>query len=308
MNVFFQIDPLEKLNLKTDSSLRLMQEAFLRGMNVWFYHPQHIALQKDHLFVSASKVELPSLDNIQITKTQRIDLNEADAIWIRQDPPFDMAYISNTYFLEKLPSSVKVFNNPTSIRNFPEKLLPLEFVDFCPPTIITRDITQIMDFFDAHPQCIIKPLYGHGGDKIFKTSRHDPNLMPLLETFLDFNREPFIIQEYLSAVENSGDKRMLLVNGNPVAIYRRKAGHYQVRSNSRVGGSIEGCAMSERDLEIAKRIGPRLQELGLFFVGIDIIGEHLTEINVTSPTGIAAVEALYNKNIAKEIWDQIQVS
>ena len=233
------------------------------------------------------------------------DLSETDVVLLRQDPPFDMGYITTTHILERIHPKTLVVNDPAHVRNAPEKLFVTEFADLMPPTLITRDPAAIREFRKEHEDIILKPLYGNGGAAVFRAKPDDTNMSALLEMFEQVFREPFVVQKYLPAVRK-GDKRIILVDGQPAGIINRVPAEYETRSNMHVGGRPEPIEMSARDREICERLGPELKARGLIFVGIDVIGDWLTEINVTSPTGIREVKRFGGSDIAAMIWDAIE--
>ena len=234
-----------------------------------------------------------------------MDLSTFDVVLLRQDPPFDMGYITTTHILDRIHPKTLVVNDPTHVRNAPEKLFVTEFTGLTPPTLISRDRKEILAFREAHGDIIVKPLYGNGGAGVFRIAGGDENLAALLEIFEDVYREPFVIQRYLPEVRK-GDKRIILVEGEPVGIINRVPAAGEARSNMHVGGRPEPVEMTARDREICAAIGPTLRERGLIFVGIDVIGEYLTEINVTSPTGIREVKRFGGADIAALVWDAIE--
>jgi len=234
-----------------------------------------------------------------------VDLSEFDVVWLRQDPPFDMFYITTTHLLQRIHPATLVVNDPFWVRNYPEKLLVLDFPDLTPPTTIARDLATIRAFKAEHGDIILKPLYGNGGAGVFRLTESDRNLSSLYEMFTGFSREPLIVQKFLPAV-SKGDKRVILVDGEPVGAINRVPAEGETRSNMHVGGRPEKVALTERDLEICARIGPLLRERGQVFVGIDVIGTYLTEINVTSPTGIQELERFDEVNVAGKIWEAIE--
>jgi glutathione synthase len=233
------------------------------------------------------------------------DLADMDVVWLRQDPPFDMHYITTTHLLDRLEGQTLVVNNPFWVRNYPEKLLVLNFPDLTPPTTIARDLQTIKSFKERHGDVILKPLYGNGGAGVFRLTPEDKNLTSLHELFTGFSREPLIVQKFLPDVSN-GDKRVILVDGEPVGAINRVPAKGEVRSNMHVGGRPEKVELTARDREICAQIGPVLRDHGQVFVGIDVIGDYLTEINVTSPTGIQELERFDGVNIAEKIWEAIE--
>jgi len=234
-----------------------------------------------------------------------VDLSTFDVVWLRQDPPFDMFYITTTHILDRIHPKTLVVNDPFWVRNFPEKLLVLDFPDLTPPTMIARDLEALKAFKAEHQDVILKPLYGNGGAGVFRLTPEDRNLASLYELFTANSREPLIMQKFLPDVSN-GDKRVILVDGEPVGAINRVPAAGETRSNMHVGGRPEKVGLTERDLAICARIGPLLKEKGQVFVGIDVIGDYLTEINVTSPTGIQELERFDGVNIAEKIWEAIE--
>jgi len=244
-------------------------------------------------------------DHAQLGEEVHLDLSEMDVVWLRQDPPFDMFYITTTHLLDRLSKDVLVVNDPFWVRNYPEKLLVLDFPELTPPTTIARDLETIRAFKDKHGDIILKPLYGNGGAGVFRLTESDRNLSSLHELFTGFSREPLIVQKFLPAV-SAGDKRVILVDGAPVGAINRVPAAGETRSNMHVGGRPEKVDLTPRDREICDRIGPLLKEKGQVFVGIDVIGDYLTEINVTSPTGIQELERFDGINVAEKIWEAIE--
>ena len=244
-------------------------------------------------------------DHFTLGEEREVDLSDMDVVWLRQDPPFDMSYITNTHLLARIHPDTLVVNDPFWVRNYPEKLLVLDFPDLTPPTAIARDLQTLKDFRDRHGDIILKPLYGNGGAGVFRLPAGDRNLVSLHELFSGINREPLIAQKFLPAV-SKGDKRVILVDGEPVGAINRVPAAGETRSNMHVGGRPEKVAMTARDHEICARIGPLLREKGQVFVGIDVIGDWLTEINVTSPTGIQELERFDGTNVAGLIWDAVE--
>ncbi len=307
MKIAFQMDPISGVDIDADSSFRLAEEAQARGHSLFYYAPDKLAYDEGRVtarghWMQVQRVAgMPAVLEPEVT----IDLTEFDVIWLRQDPPFDMHYITSTHLLDRLADSVLVVNNPFWVRNFPEKLLVLDFPDLTPPTMVARDLQTIREFKARHGDIILKPLYGNGGAGVFRLDANDRNLSSLYELFTGFSREPLIVQKYLPAVTD-GDKRVILVEGEPVGAINRVPAKGEVRSNMHVGGRPEKIALSDRDHEICARIGPLLRDRGQIFVGIDVIGQYLTEINVTSPTGIQELERFDGVNIAEKIWQAIE--
>jgi len=244
-------------------------------------------------------------NHVDLGPLETLDLSTMDVIWLRQDPPFDMGYITSTHLLDLLKDQVLVVNDPFWVRNYPEKLLMLQFPDLIPPTMIARDLETLKTFRERHNDVIVKPLYGNGGAGVFRLTPDDRNLNSLHELFTGINREPLIIQKFLPDVSN-GDKRVILIDGEPVGAINRVPAAGETRSNMHVGGRPEKVGLTERDLEICAAIGPLLREKGQIFVGIDVIGDYLTEINVTSPTGIQELERFDGTNAALKMWEAIE--
>jgi len=307
MKVAFQMDPIGPIDISADSTFRLAEEAQARGHELFYYTPEHLAYDDGKITARGHslQVQLVVGDHAILGEETTVDLSEFDVVWLRQDPPFDMFYITTTHLLQRLTPGTLVVNDPFWVRNYPEKLLVLDFPDLTPPTTIARDLDTIRAFKDAHGDVILKPLYGNGGAGVFRLVESDRNLTSLHELFTGFSREPLIVQQFLPDVSN-GDKRVILVDGEPVGAINRVPAVGETRSNLHVGGRPEKIALSDRDREICAAIGPLLREKGQVFVGIDVIGDYLTEINVTSPTGIQELERFDNINVAGKIWDAIE--
>ncbi len=307
LDVAIQMDPIEAVDIDADSTFRLAEEAQARGHGLFVYTPEDLVFDEGRVFALGRRVTVRRRrgDHVDAGPRERVDLSDFDIVLLRQDPPFDMAYITTTHLLERIHPGTLVVNDPFWVRNSPEKLLVLDFPDLTPPTMITRDLAQVRAFRDRHGDIILKPLYGNGGAGVFRLSADDVNLAALHELFTGMSREPFIVQKYLGEV-TSGDKRVILVDGVPVGAINRVPAAGEARSNMHVGGRPEPVELDARDREICARIGPLLRERGLIFVGIDIIGDWLTEINVTSPTGIQELERFTGVNAAARIWDAIE--
>ncbi|MBY6002562.1 glutathione synthase [Salipiger bermudensis] len=307
MKIAFQMDPIGPIDINADSTFRLAEEAQARGHELYYYLPDHLSFQEGRIMARARtlKVQRVQGDHAELGPLQLIDLSEVDVVWLRQDPPFDMHYITTTHLLERLMPGTLVVNDPFWVRNSPEKLLVLNFPELTPPTTIARDLETIREFKAKHGDIILKPLYGNGGAGVFRLDENDRNLSSLYELFTGFSREPLIVQKYLPAV-TKGDKRVILVDGEPVGAINRVPAANEVRSNMHVGGRPEKVELTERDREICAKIGPVLREKGQVFVGIDVIGDWLTEINVTSPTGIQELERFDGVNVAEKIWQAIE--
>jgi len=307
LRVAVQMDPIEKINITGDSTFALMLEAQSRGHTLFYYTPDTLAMRDGVVsaLVSAVTVRDVKGDHVTIEPAIRHDLSTMDVILLRQDPPFDMAYITTTHLLERIHPKTLVVNNPTSVRNAPEKILVTEFPDLMPPTLVTRDKAEIEAFRREHGDVVMKPLYGNGGAAVFKVSAKDPNFGSLYDLFSVTFREPWVIQRFLPKVVE-GDKRIILVDGVALGAVNRVPTGDDIRSNMVRGGAAETTELSKREREICERIGPMLRELGLIFVGIDVIDGNLTEINVTSPTGLRAIKRLGGPDLAAAIWDAIE--
>lgn len=307
MKIAFQMDPIGDVDINADSSFRLAEEAQLRGHSLFFYSPDKLAYQEGRITARGHEFTVQRIqgDHARLGPEVEVDLAGFDVVWLRQDPPFDMHYITSTHLLDRLKGQALVVNDPFWVRNYPEKLMVLDFPELTPPTTIARDLDTIKAFKAKHGDVILKPLYGNGGAGVFRLDAQDRNLTSLHELFTGFSREPLIVQKFLPAVEK-GDKRVILVDGEAVGAINRVPAKGETRSNMHVGGRPEKIGLSDRDLEICAAIGPLLKEKGQVFVGIDVIGDYLTEINVTSPTGIQELERFDGKNIAGKIWEAIE--
>ncbi|MCA1776225.1 MAG: glutathione synthase [Loktanella sp.] len=307
LNVAFQMDPIGAVNINADSTFRLAEAAQQRGHDLFVYTPDMLSYREGRVMAKGHslKVQRVQGDHAHLGDRREIDLADMDVVWLRQDPPFDMSYITSTHLLDMVHPDTLVVNDPFWVRNYPEKLLVLEFQDLTPPTMIARDLESLRDFRAEHGDVILKPLYGNGGAGVFKLHGGDSNLASLHEMFSGINREPLIMQKFLPAV-TKGDKRVILVDGEPVGAINRVPAEGETRSNMHVGGRPEKVALTDRDREICDRIGPLLREKGQVFVGIDVIGDWLTEINVTSPTGIQELERFDGVDVAGRIWDVIE--
>ncbi|PIE15393.1 MAG: glutathione synthase [Rhodobacterales bacterium] len=307
LKVAIQMDPIESIDIDGDSSFRIAEEAQARGHQLFYYTPDQLSYQAGRVMARGwpLQVQRQKGNHFSLGEQQDIDLADWDVVWLRQDPPFDMGYITTTHLLDMIHPKTLVVNDPFWVRNFPEKLLVLQFPDLTPPTMIARDLNSLKQFKDHYGDIIIKPLYGNGGAGVFRLDENDRNLASLHELFSGLNREPLIAQQFLPDVSN-GDKRILLVDGAPVGAINRVPAPGETRSNMHVGGRPEKCALTPRDQEICAAIGPLLREKGQIFVGIDVIGDYLTEINLTSPTGILELERFDGSNIAAQIWQAIE--
>ncbi len=316
LRVAVQMDPIESININADSTFALMLEAEARGHALWHYEVRHMALREgvgagpgptSRLFARARKLRVQRKPGAHYSfgAEEQLDLGTMDTVLMRQDPPFDMAYITATHLLEHIHPRTLVVNDPASVRNAPEKLLVTHFPELMPPTLITWDVAAIRDFRDRYNDIIVKPLFGNGGAGVFRIKPDDENLASLLEMHFARSREPLMIQRYEPAVR-LGDKRIILVDGEAMGAINRVPAAGEARSNMHVGGRPEKCELTARDREICAAIGPTLRDQGLIFVGIDVIGAYLTEINVTSPTGIQEIDRFDGTNLAGAIWDRIE--
>ena len=307
LKVAFQMDPIGDVNIDADSSFRIALEAQERGHELFYYGPDMLAYDEGRVTARGHRMTLrrEKGNHVDLGSVETVDLADWDVVWLRQDPPFDMGYITTTHILDRLKGQTLVVNDPFWVRNYPEKLLVLDFPELTPPTTIARDLDTIKAFKAKHGDIILKPLYGNGGAGVFRLDQNDRNLSSLHELFTGFSREPLIVQKFLPDVSN-GDKRVILVDGEPVGAINRVPAKGETRSNIHVGGRPEKIGLTQRDLEICAAIGPLLKEKGQVFVGIDVIGDYLTEINVTSPTGIQELERFDGTNVAEKIWQAIE--
>lgn len=307
LNVAVQMDPIDRINIAADSTFRIMEEAQARGHRLFYYTPDRLALEDGRVTARGWPVEVRRVkgDHFTLGAETEADLGTFDVVWLRQDPPFDMGYITTTHILERIHPQTLVVNDPFWVRNFPEKLLVLGFPDLTPPTLIARDPDTLRAFKARHGDIILKPLYGNGGAGVFRLDPNDRNFNALWELFTGINREPLIAQKFLPAVAG-GDKRVILVDGEPVGAINRVPSEGETRSNMHAGGTPMPVGLTDRDREICARIGPLLREKGQIFVGIDVIGDWLTEINVTSPTGLQELERFDGINATARIWEAIE--
>ena len=301
------MDPIEDVDINADSTFRLAEEAQNRGHDLYVYTPNDLTFNRGKIIAKVRPIRLKRKigDHVNFGAVELLALSEFDVIWLRQDPPFDMGYITNTHLLDLIGQKTLIVNNPFWVRNLPEKLLVLEFPDLIPETVISRDLEEIKRFKNEFKDIIIKPLYGNGGAGIFRLREDDKNLTSLHELFSNMSSEPLIAQAFLPDVKK-GDKRIILVDGEPVGAINRVPKAGETRSNMHVGGKAEPAKLSQRDREICRSIGPILKNRGQVFVGIDVIGDYLTEINVTSPTGIQELERFDKVNIAEMIWHAVE--
>jgi len=307
LNVAIQMDPIAPIDIDADSTFRIGEEAQARGHKLFYYTPEQLSYREGRIMARGHDLELrrEKGNHFTLGELRDVDLAEFDVVWLRQDPPFDMGYITTTHLLDMLPDSTLVVNNAFWVRNYPEKLLVLTFPDLTPPTMIARDLETLREIKQKHGDIILKPLYGNGGAGVFRLDPNDRNLNSLHELFAGINREPLIAQKFLPDV-SKGDKRVILVDGEPVGAINRVPAAGETRSNMHVGGRAEKVDLTERDREICAAIGPLLRDKDQIFVGIDVIGGWLTEINVTSPTGIQELERFDGTNVAALIWGAIE--
>jgi glutathione synthase len=305
--VAFQMDPLESMNIDSDSTFVLALEAQRRGHGLYHYLPQQLTYRQGRIIARARPFELRREKGRHFTAgaPQEIDLATVDVIMMRQDPPFNLAYISATHLLDRIHPDTLVVNDPTSVRNAPEKLFVTHFAELMPPTLITYDLDEIRAFRQEYRDVIVKPLYGNGGAGVFHLRPEDTNLTSLYELFRTFLNEPLMAQRYLPEIRQ-GDKRIILVDGKPVGAVNRVPALDETRANLHVGGRAEKAPLTKRDLEICEIIGPALESRGLIFVGIDVIGDYLTEINVTSPTGLQEIDRFDQTSLEAQIWDAVE--
>ncbi len=307
LKVAFQMDPIAGVDIDADSTFRIAEEAQARGHELFVYTPDKLSYREGRVMARGQSLTVQRVkgDHAQLGPVEEVDLSECEVVWLRQDPPFDMGYITTTHLLDMIHPNTLVVNDPFWVRNYPEKLLVLNFQDLTPPTMIARDLETLKAFRADHGDVILKPLYGNGGAGVFKLRADDGNLASLHELFFGINREPLIMQKFLPDV-SKGDKRVILVDGEPVGAINRVPAAGETRSNMHVGGRPEKIALTERDREICAAIGPLLREKGQVFVGIDVIGDWLTEINVTSPTGLQELERFDGVNVTAKIWEAIE--
>ena len=307
LKIAVQMDHVSTVSIEGDTSFALSLEAERRGHRLFHYTPDRLSMRDGRVFASIEEMQVRDEKGNHFTlgEPARADLSEIDVVLLRQDPPFDMNYITTTHLLERIHPKTLVVNDPAWVRNSPEKIFVTEFPDLMPETVITRDTREIDAFRKEHGDIIVKPLYGNGGAGVFHSTKDDRNLSSLLEMLGQMFREPFIAQQYLPAVR-AGDKRILLVDGEPVGAINRVPAEHDSRSNMHVGGRAEATELTAREKEICARIGPALRERGFLLVGIDVIGDYMTEINVTSPTGLREVKKFGGADIASLLWNAIE--
>ncbi len=304
-----QMDPMDSINIAGDSSFHLILNGLERGYEIYHYDVKGLTWENGHLTTPAHRIlsaQRQAGDHYRFGDTVQLDLGrDIDVVLMRQDPPFDLGYLTGTWLLERITKDTLVVNDPTSVRNAPEKVFVLDFPEFMPPTMVTRDLNAVKDFQSRFGAVVIKPLHGNGGKAVFRVDADGSNLGALVELFGQVWPEPFMVQQFLPSV-SQGDKRIVLIDGEVAGAINRKPGDGEFRSNLAVGGYAEAAELTPREAEICAVLGPRLKERGLLFVGIDVIGgEWLTEINVTSPTGIVAIDRFNNSDTAGMIWDAI---
>ena len=307
LKVGLQMDPIESIDIDADSTFRIGWEGQQRGHELFHYLPDRLSYDSGRVVARGRPVRLRRRRGGHFVAGPEceLQLDELDVVWLRQDPPFDMSYITTTHLLELVGGRTLVVNDPFWVRNFPEKLLVLNYPELIPPTVISRDMQTLVRFRREHGDIVVKPLYGNGGAGVFLVRKDDVNFNSLHEMFTGLNREPIIAQKYLSEVR-TGDKRVILVDGKPVGAINRIPADDEARSNLHVGGTAHRAELNERDLEICSAIGPLLSERGLIFAGVDVIGGWLTEINITSPTGTVEMEGFDGTNVASMIWDAVE--
>ena len=307
LTVAVQMDPIERINIRGDSTFAMLLEAQRRGHAISYYTPDRMALVQDRVFATVRPLSVRDTigDHFSLGEGKRVELSSFDVILMRQDPPFDLAYISATHLLERIHPKTLVVNDPAQVRNAPEKVFVTQFPKLMPPTLLTRDLSEIKTFRAEHGDIVMKPLYGHGGGAVFRLTKDDLNFGSLYDMFAATFREPWVIQKFLPAVKQ-GDKRIMLVDGVFAGAVNRVPAADDLRSNMVRGGSPKETDLTPREREICAAIGPALRERGLILVGIDVIDGFLTEINVTSPTGIRAIKNLGGPDIAAMVWDAIE--
>jgi glutathione synthase len=308
LKIACQMDPIDSIDVEGDSTLAILLAAQDRGHEIFYYTPQDLSLRDDRLLARGATLSVRDEpgNHFDLSNQRVVDLADLDVVLLRQDPPFDMGYITTTHLLERIHPKTLVVNDPAHVRNAPEKIFVLDFADLMPPTLVTRNLEDVKAFRDEFKDIIVKPLYGNGGAAVFRLQPGDNNLASLVELFQQGWREPFMVQQYRPEVRE-GDKRIILIDGEVAGIINRVPAPDEARSNMHVGGRAEPVELTERDREICARLGPELKRRGLIFTGIDVIGPYLTEINVTSPTGIRQVKDFGGNDIAGMIWECIEV-
>ena len=306
--ISIQMDPIELIDTKSDTTFALALEAFKRGHELFYYNPKDLTYCNGKITAKGKNIiniQHKIGEHVLLSEEETKDLSTEDAILLRQDPPFDMTYITNTHLLENLHPNTFVVNNPFEVRNAPEKIFVNKFKEFIPETLITRDLIEINKFKKEFREIIVKPLYGNGGKQVFHIREDDPNISSLLEMFFEYSNEPLIIQRYLPEVRN-GDCRVIMINGEIAGAVNRIPPKGEARSNLHVGGKAEKKILNNRELEICEALKEELKNKELILVGLDIIGDYLTEINVTSPTGVQEISLFDNSNISEKFWDALE--
>lgn len=308
LTIAVQMDPVEAINIAGDSTFALLLEAQKRGHNILYYTPDRLSMTGSVVTAQAQPLQVRDVagDHFTLGEMRRVDLGaETDVVLLRQDPPFDLAYVTTTHLLERIHPQTLVVNNPASVRDAPEKLFVMEYPQLMPATLITRDRSEIEAFRKEHGDVVMKPLYGNGGAAVFKVAVKDPNFGSLFDLFSATFREAWVVQQFLPCI-SEGDKRIILVDGKAMGAVNRVPAENDIRSNMVRGGAARETDLTPREREICHTIGPELQKRGLIFVGIDVIDGHLTEINVTSPTGLRAIQRLGGPDLAAALWDSIE--
>jgi glutathione synthase len=307
LRIACQMDPIDRIDIRGDSTFAILLEAERRRHDIFYYTPQNLSLHGDRLLARGHTLNVRDVagDHYDLANPRTEHLGDRQVVLLRQDPPFDMAYITSTHLLERIHPQTLVVNNPAHVRNAPEKIWVLDFLDLMPPTLVTRSLEDTQAFRAQYKDIILKPLFGNGGASVFRIQPGDTNLGSLVELFQTVFREPFMVQEYRPEVR-AGDKRIILVDGEVAGAINRVPSAGETRSNLHVGGTARPTTLTKREEEICARLGPELKQRGLIFTGIDVIGDYLTEINVTSPTGIRQVNAFGGNDIAAMIWDAIE--
>ena len=306
--VSIQMDPIELIDIKADTTFALALEAYKRGHELFYFNPKNLTFNNGIVTARGKnilKIQNKINEHVVLSEEETRDLSSEDIILLRQDPPFDMTYITNTHILETLHPETFVVNNPFEVRNAPEKLFVNKFKEFIPETLITRDIIEINKFKKEFKEIIVKPLYGNGGKQVFHIRQDDPNFTSLLEMFFEHSNEPIIIQRYLPQVRN-GDCRVIMINGEIAGAVNRVPPKGEARSNLHVGGRAEKKILNKKEIEICEALSEELKKKELILVGLDIIGNYLTEINVTSPTGVQEISKFNNFNISSKFWDSVE--
>ena len=305
--VAVQMDPIERISIAGDTTFALMLEAQARGHALFYYKPENLSLRTSEVVAHLTPITVRDKagDHVTLGEAKTVDLATMDVVLLRQDPPFDLAYITSTHLLERLPASTLVVNDPASVRNAPEKLFVLDFPQLMPATLITRDKAEIEAFRREHGEVVIKPLHGHGGASVFKIAEKDANFGSLFDLFAATFREQWVVQAFIKNIVH-GDKRIILVDGEPLGAINRVPAENDIRSNMVRGGAAAVTQLTDREREICATIGPELKRRGLLLVGIDVIDGLLTEINVTSPTGIRAIKRVGGPDLAVAVWDAIE--